>query len=299
MNLGVDESRLLSRLQDADREGGQARGRRRGGHHRHAELHSLTRSPRPASRPGLHVICEKPLFFTVKECEEIATLADDKGLDRRGHLRLTGHPLVHQMAAMVKKGMLGDIRIVDLQYTHGFNSGRRWQCLRAVKWRTNPKTSGSDLRARRYRHAHLLPVGNRPAAHEDRETAVRPQGIHQVARAAGGQRLRADALRQRRASAGSGCPRSTPATWAPSAAALSARKPRSNGATRIPTSSSTRFRDEPAGHASRHALSRESESLASIAWAPCTPRASATAGPTSIFGSPRPSTRRCAATRRS
>ena len=27
------------------------------------------------------------------------------------------------MAAMVKKGMLGDIRMVDLQYTHGFNAG--------------------------------------------------------------------------------------------------------------------------------------------------------------------------------
>ena len=24
---------------------------------------------------GLHVVCEKPLFFTVKECEEIAALA--------------------------------------------------------------------------------------------------------------------------------------------------------------------------------------------------------------------------------
>ena len=29
---------------------------------------------------GLHVICEKPLFFTVRECEEIAALAEAKGL---------------------------------------------------------------------------------------------------------------------------------------------------------------------------------------------------------------------------
>src|SRR5690349_18034785 len=29
---------------------------------------------------GLHVICEKPLFFTVEECEAIAALADEKGL---------------------------------------------------------------------------------------------------------------------------------------------------------------------------------------------------------------------------
>ena len=69
------------------------------------------------------MICEKPLFFTVAECEEIAALAEAKGLIVGVTYGFTGHPLVHQMAAMVKKGMLGDIRIVDLQYTHGFNAG--------------------------------------------------------------------------------------------------------------------------------------------------------------------------------
>jgi len=29
---------------------------------------------------GLHVICEKPLFFTVAECDEVAKLAEEKGL---------------------------------------------------------------------------------------------------------------------------------------------------------------------------------------------------------------------------
>ena len=91
---------------------------------------------------GLHVICEKPLFFTVRECEEIATLADAKSLIVGVTYGFTGHPLVHQMAAMVKKGMLGDIRIVDLQYTHGFNSGDDANASEAQKWRTNPKTSG-------------------------------------------------------------------------------------------------------------------------------------------------------------
>ena len=88
------------------------------------------------------MICEKPLFFTVKECEEIAALADEKGLIVGVTYGFTGHPLVHQMAAMVKKGMLGDIRIVDLQYTHGFNSGDDANASEAQKWRTNPKTSG-------------------------------------------------------------------------------------------------------------------------------------------------------------
>jgi predicted dehydrogenase len=91
---------------------------------------------------GLHVICEKPLFFTVAECEEIAALAEEKGLIVGVTYGFTGHPLVHQMAAMVAKGMLGDIRIVDLQYTHGFNSGDDANASEAQKWRTNPTTSG-------------------------------------------------------------------------------------------------------------------------------------------------------------
>lgn len=91
---------------------------------------------------GLHVICEKPLFFTVAECEEIAALAAAKGLIVGVTYGFTGHPLVHQMAAMVRKGMLGDIRIVDLQYTHGFSSGDDANASEAQRWRTDPKTSG-------------------------------------------------------------------------------------------------------------------------------------------------------------
>lgn len=93
---------------------------------------------------GIHVICEKPLFFTVKECDEIAALAAEKGLIVGVTYGFTGHPLVHQMAAMVAKGMLGDIRIVDMQYTHGFNSGDD-DSADAVAWRTNPATAGSTF----------------------------------------------------------------------------------------------------------------------------------------------------------
>ncbi|SJM29071.1 Gfo/Idh/MocA family protein [Mesorhizobium delmotii] len=94
---------------------------------------------------GLHVICEKPLFFTVAECEEVAALAEKKGLIVGVTYGFTGHPLVHQMAAMVAKGVLGEIRIVDLQYSHGFNAGDDVGAPEAVKWRTNPATAGATF----------------------------------------------------------------------------------------------------------------------------------------------------------
>ncbi|WP_172292001.1 Gfo/Idh/MocA family protein [Pseudoruegeria sp. HB172150] len=93
----------------------------------------------------IHVICEKPLFFTVDECDEIAALAENNGLIVGVTYGFTGHPLVQQMAAMVAKGMLGEVRIVDLQYTHGFNAGDDVDAPEAVKWRTNPKTAGATF----------------------------------------------------------------------------------------------------------------------------------------------------------
>ncbi|OCX64434.1 oxidoreductase [Thioclava sp. SK-1] len=94
---------------------------------------------------GIHVICEKPLFFTVAECDEIRDLASKNGLIVGVTYGFTGHPLVHQMAAMVAKGLLGDIRIIDMQYTHGFNAGDDTNAGDAVKWRTNPATAGSTF----------------------------------------------------------------------------------------------------------------------------------------------------------
>ncbi|MDO4232209.1 MAG: Gfo/Idh/MocA family oxidoreductase [Lautropia sp.] len=91
---------------------------------------------------GFHVICEKPLFFTVAECQEIEALAKSKGLIVGVTYGYSGHPLVHQMAAMVRSGMLGDIRLVDLRYTHGFNASDSEKQSEAQKWRTNAKTSG-------------------------------------------------------------------------------------------------------------------------------------------------------------
>ena len=73
---------------------------------------------------GLHVICEKPLFFTVNECQEIEGLAGKKGLIVGVTYGFTGHPLPFtRWPRWSRRALLGDIRMVDLQYTHGFNSG--------------------------------------------------------------------------------------------------------------------------------------------------------------------------------
>ncbi len=141
VNLGVDEQRCYADYQtliaeEAKREDGVEVVTIATPNFTHFEI------TKECLLAGLHVVCEKPLFFTVAECDEIAALAEKQNLIVGVTYGFTGHPLVHQMAAMVKKGMLGDIRIVELQYTHGFNAGDDANPADAVKWRTNPKTSG-------------------------------------------------------------------------------------------------------------------------------------------------------------
>ena len=95
---------------------------------------------------GLHVICEKPLFFTVKEVEEVKALAEDKGLIVGVTYGFSGHPLLMQMRAMVTSGEIGDIRMVDLQYTHGFNATDDVEKVsEAQKWRVDPKIAGPSF----------------------------------------------------------------------------------------------------------------------------------------------------------
>ena len=185
---------------------------------------------------GIHVICEKPLFFTVGRVRRDRGARRGEGPDRRRHLRL------HRPSAGPPDG--GDGEEGDARrHPHGRPAvhprlQRRRRRGRPGRGEVAHQSEDlrPDLRARRHRHAHLLPQRDRAAAHEDRAAALRPAVVHQVARAAGGQRLCPVALRQRRGRPPLGAPRSTPATWAASATASSARRPRSSGPTATPTS---------------------------------------------------------------
>jgi predicted dehydrogenase len=91
---------------------------------------------------GLHVICEKPLFFTIAECKEVDRLAEDKGLIVGVTYGYSAYPMLLQMRSMVAEGKIGDVRMVDLTYIHGFSSGDDADASEAQKWRTDPTTSG-------------------------------------------------------------------------------------------------------------------------------------------------------------
>ena len=79
---------------------------------------------RAALEAGLHVVCEKPLCFSSEEADELVALSQR----RRKIIGVTygyaGHQLILQARQMIADGLLGDIRIVNMQFAHGFTPSR-------------------------------------------------------------------------------------------------------------------------------------------------------------------------------
>jgi predicted dehydrogenase len=91
---------------------------------------------------GLHVICEKPLCFTVQEAEELRTLAEKNRRIVGVTYGYAGHQLIEQARQMIAHGDLGEIRIVTMQFAHGFHSEAVEAANPATKWRVDPKFAG-------------------------------------------------------------------------------------------------------------------------------------------------------------
>ena len=90
----------------------------------------------------LHVVCEKPLTFTVAEAEELQSLASQRNRVVGVTYGYSGHQMIEQAREMVAAGELGEIRLVNLQFAHGFHSAPVEERNPAVRWRVDPKVAG-------------------------------------------------------------------------------------------------------------------------------------------------------------
>ena len=95
-----------------------------------------------ALEAGLHVVCEKPLTFTVAEAEALQALARDRDCVVGVTYGYSGHQMIEQARAMVAAGELGEIRLVNLQFAHGFHAAPVEERNPAVRWRVDPRFAG-------------------------------------------------------------------------------------------------------------------------------------------------------------
>jgi predicted dehydrogenase len=95
-----------------------------------------------ALEAGLHVVCEKPLCFTVQEGEELRKLTEEKSRVLGLTYGYAGHQMIEQGRTMIANGDLGEIRIVNTQFAHGYHSEAVEEKTPSLKWRVNPRFAG-------------------------------------------------------------------------------------------------------------------------------------------------------------
>ena len=96
---------------------------------------------------GIHVVCEKPLCFTVEQAEELAKLSREKGLLFGVTYTYTGYVMSKVMKEMIAEGKIGKVVSVNAEYAQDWllgelATGNNTQTNIAV-WRTDPAISGA------------------------------------------------------------------------------------------------------------------------------------------------------------
>ena len=92
---------------------------------------------------GVHVICDKPLTTDSADVETLVKLAAAKDRILAVTYNYSGSPLIRQARAMVADGILGNIRVVNVEYVQDWlssaveNTGQK-----QAAWRTDPARSG-------------------------------------------------------------------------------------------------------------------------------------------------------------
>ncbi|WP_336768334.1 Gfo/Idh/MocA family oxidoreductase [Pantoea endophytica] len=97
---------------------------------------------RAALNAGLHVVCEKPLCFTAAEADELEQLCAEKNKIIGVTYGYAGHQLIHQAREMIAAGLLGEIRIINMQFAHGFHNEAVELQNESTKWRVDPRFVG-------------------------------------------------------------------------------------------------------------------------------------------------------------
>ncbi|MFO1033211.1 MAG: Gfo/Idh/MocA family oxidoreductase [Hyphomicrobiales bacterium] len=91
---------------------------------------------------GIHVLCEKPMTVTVEEAEDIAATAKRTGAICAVNYGYTGYALVRHMRAMVARGDLGKIRLIVVEFSHGFHADAADADNPRMRWRYDPAQAG-------------------------------------------------------------------------------------------------------------------------------------------------------------
>jgi predicted dehydrogenase len=91
---------------------------------------------------GFNVLCEKPMTMTVEEGEEIVKISQKTNKICAVNYGYTGYSLVRHMKAMIKRGDIGKVRLVNAEFAHGHHADADDADNPRVRWRYDPAQAG-------------------------------------------------------------------------------------------------------------------------------------------------------------
>jgi predicted dehydrogenase len=92
---------------------------------------------------GIHVVCDKPMTFSLEEAQELVRLVEEKQVIFALTHNYTGYPAVRHARHLVSSGALGSIRKVLVEYLQGWLMEPEEQSgNKQAAWRTDPSKSG-------------------------------------------------------------------------------------------------------------------------------------------------------------
>lgn len=92
---------------------------------------------------GIHVVCDKPMTFTLEESERLVEIVESKRLVFALTHNYTGYPAVRHARAMVQRGLIGSVRKVLVEYIQDWlMEPLEKQGHKQAMWRTDPAKAG-------------------------------------------------------------------------------------------------------------------------------------------------------------
>ncbi|MDX2301349.1 MAG: Gfo/Idh/MocA family oxidoreductase [Microscillaceae bacterium] len=93
---------------------------------------------------GFHVVCDKPLAFSLEEAKKIQKKVHESGLLFALTHNYTGYPMVKEARHIIHSGQIGKIRKVVVEYPQGWLSTfLESEGNKQASWRTDPSKSGA------------------------------------------------------------------------------------------------------------------------------------------------------------
>src|ERR1051326_6975443 len=94
-------------------------------------------------KAGFHVVCDKPMTYTLDEAEKLAKLVEKTKLVFAVTHNYTGHPLIRHARHLFQSGEMGQVRKVVVEYLQDFLMVPHEKLgQKQAAWRVDPKQSG-------------------------------------------------------------------------------------------------------------------------------------------------------------